>query len=119
MFVIDVQDRKVLAWHAAAGTGISGSMERDLKAVELPFGGVRARHAVEWPSDNGKSLPSAVEPSHRPDIAPSRPLFRPKLHTHSPELAVLWFRGNRRSVRRSYVTGNWKQCHSRQYKGKR
>jgi putative transposase len=37
VFVIDAHDREVLAWHAAAGTGISGSMVRDLmlEAVEL------------------------------------------------------------------------------------
>ena len=36
VFVIDAHDREVLAWHAAAGTGISGSMVRDLmlEAVE-------------------------------------------------------------------------------------
>jgi putative transposase len=45
----------VLAWHAAAGTGISGSMVRDLmpETVELRFGTVQAPHAVEWLSDNG------------------------------------------------------------------
>jgi putative transposase len=55
VFVIDAHDREVLAWHAAAGTGISGSMVRDLmlKAVELRFGTVQAPHAVEWLSDNG------------------------------------------------------------------
>lgn len=39
----------------ACGTGISGSMVRDLmlEAVELRFGGVQAPHAVEWLSDNG------------------------------------------------------------------
>jgi putative transposase len=40
---------------AAAGTGISGSMVRNLKleAVELRFGTLQAPHAVEWLSDNG------------------------------------------------------------------
>jgi putative transposase len=35
--LIDAHDPEVLAWHAAAGTGISGSMVRDLmlEAVEL------------------------------------------------------------------------------------
>jgi transposase InsO family protein len=39
VFVIDAHDREVLAWHAAAGTGISGSMVRDLmlEAVEIRF----------------------------------------------------------------------------------
>jgi hypothetical protein len=55
VFVIDAHDREVLAWHAAADTGISGSMVRDLmlEAVELRFGTVQAPHAVEWLSDNG------------------------------------------------------------------
>jgi transposase InsO family protein len=55
VFVIDAHDREVLAWHAAAGTGISGSMVRDLmlEAVELRFGTAQAPHAVEWLSDNG------------------------------------------------------------------
>jgi transposase InsO family protein len=53
VFVIDAHDREVLAWHAAAGTGISGSMVRDLmlEAVELRFGTVQAPHAVEWLSE--------------------------------------------------------------------
>ena len=51
LFVIDAHDREVLAWHAAAGTGISGSMVRDLmlEAVELRFarpGATRRRAAV-------------------------------------------------------------------------
>src|SRR5215216_115880 len=55
----DGQDREVLAWHAVAGAGISGSMVRDLmlKAVELRFGTIQAPHAVEWLSDNGSALP--------------------------------------------------------------
>jgi hypothetical protein len=55
VFVIDAHDREVLAWHAAAGIGISGSMVRDLmlEAVELRFGTAQAPNAVEWLSDNG------------------------------------------------------------------
>jgi putative transposase len=55
VFVIDAHDREVLAWHTAAGTGISASMVRDLmlETVELRFGTVQAPHAVEWLSDNG------------------------------------------------------------------
>src|SRR5262249_22038943 len=30
VFVIDAHDREVLAWHAVAGAGVSGSMVRDL-----------------------------------------------------------------------------------------
>jgi putative transposase len=58
VFVIDAHDREVLAWHAVAGAGISGSMVRDLmlKAVELRFGTIQAPHAVEWLSDNGSAF---------------------------------------------------------------
>ena len=43
VFVIDAHDREVLAWHAGAGTGISGSIVRDpmLEEVELRFGTVQ------------------------------------------------------------------------------
>jgi transposase InsO family protein len=55
VFVIDAHDREVLAWHAVAGAGVSGSMVRDLmlEAVEQRFGTIQAPHAVEWLSDNG------------------------------------------------------------------
>ena len=55
VFVIDAHDREVLAWHAVAGAGISGSTVRDLmlEAVELRFVTIQAPHAVEWLSDNG------------------------------------------------------------------
>src|SRR5262245_48486640 len=55
VFVIDAHDREVLAWHAVAGAGVSGSMVRDLmlQAVELRFATIQAPHAVEWLSDNG------------------------------------------------------------------
>lgn len=58
VFVIDAHDREVLAWHAVAGAGISGSMVRDLmlEAVERRFAMIQAPHAIEWLSDNGKSL---------------------------------------------------------------
>ena len=50
--------REVLAWHAVAGAGISGSMVRDLmlEAVELRFGVTKTPHAVEWLSDNGSAF---------------------------------------------------------------
>jgi len=55
VFAIDAHDREVLAWHAMAGAGVSGSMVRDLmlEAVELRFGTIQAPHAIEWLSDNG------------------------------------------------------------------
>jgi putative transposase len=55
VFVIDAHDREVLAWHAVAGGGISGSMVRDLmlEAVERRFGAVQTSHPIEWLSDNG------------------------------------------------------------------
>jgi hypothetical protein len=33
VFVIDAHDREVLAWHAVAGAGVSGSMVRDLMSA--------------------------------------------------------------------------------------
>ena len=38
-FIIDAHDREIIAWHAVAGAGISGSMVRDmmLEAVESRF----------------------------------------------------------------------------------
>jgi hypothetical protein len=77
VFVIDAHDREVLAWHAVAGAGISGSMVRDLmlEAVELRFGTTQAPHAIEWLFDNGSPftardtstspLPSAWCPASR------------------------------------------------------
>ena len=45
----------IIAWKAVANAGISGSDIRDmmLEAVEKRFGSIRARHPVEWLSDNG------------------------------------------------------------------
>ena len=59
VFVIDAHDREVLAWHAAAGTGISGSMVRDLmlEAVEL-----LARPRPHMPSSG---CPTTAVPSPR------------------------------------------------------
>ena len=42
VFVIDAHDREVLAWHAAAGTGISGSMVRDLMLAAVYVDSIRA-----------------------------------------------------------------------------
>lgn len=55
VFAIDAHDREILAWHAVAGAGISGSMVRDLmlEAVERRFGAIQAPCRVEWLSDNG------------------------------------------------------------------
>jgi putative transposase len=56
-FVIDAHDREIIAWHAVAGAGISGSMVRDmmLEAVEARFNALRAPHALEWLTDNGSA----------------------------------------------------------------
>jgi transposase InsO family protein len=55
VFAIDAHDREVLAWHAVAGAGISGSMVRDLmlEAVERRFDAIQAPHSIEWLSENG------------------------------------------------------------------
>jgi putative transposase len=54
-FIIDAHDREIIAWHALAGAGISGSMVRDmmLEAVEARFAALQAPHALEWLTDNG------------------------------------------------------------------
>jgi putative transposase len=54
-FIIDAHDREIIAWHAVAGAGISGSMVRDmmLEAVETRFAALQAPHALEWLTDNG------------------------------------------------------------------
>ena len=56
-FVIDAHDREIVAWHAVAGSGISGRMVRDmmLEAVETRFAGLRAPQALEWLTDNGSA----------------------------------------------------------------
>ena len=48
-FIIDAFDREIIAWHAVAGAGISGSMVRDmmLEAVERRFAAIQAPHALE------------------------------------------------------------------------
>lgn len=55
VFAIDAHDREVPAWHAVAGTGISGSMVRDLmlETVDRRFGRMQTPYPVEWLSDNG------------------------------------------------------------------
>ena len=54
-FVIDAHDREIIAWHAVANAGISGSMVRDmmLEAVEVRFAAMQALHPLEWLTDNG------------------------------------------------------------------
>ncbi len=54
-FVIDAHDREIIAWHAIANAGISGSMVRDmmLEAVETRFGDLQTPHPLEWLTDNG------------------------------------------------------------------
>ena len=54
-FILDAHDREIIAWHAVANAGISGSMIRDmmLEAVESRFAAIRAPHPIEWLSDNG------------------------------------------------------------------
>ncbi|RWK28142.1 MAG: hypothetical protein E5X69_01710 [Mesorhizobium sp.] len=43
-FIIDAHDRELIAWHAVGGSGISGSMIREimLEAVESRFGALQA-----------------------------------------------------------------------------
>ena len=56
-FIIDAHDREIIAWHAVGGSGISGSMVRDmmLEAVETRFAALRAPNLLEWLTDNGSA----------------------------------------------------------------
>jgi putative transposase len=56
-FIIDAHDREIIAWHAVVGSGISGSMVRDimLEAVESRFGVLQAPTPLEWLTDNGSA----------------------------------------------------------------
>lgn len=56
-FIVDAHDREIIAWHAVAGAGISGSMVRDmmLEAVERRFAALQAPCALEWLTDNGSA----------------------------------------------------------------
>src|SRR3954468_9090748 len=56
-FIIDAHDREIIAWHAVVGSGISGSMVRDmmLEAVESRFGALQAPAPIEWLTDNGSA----------------------------------------------------------------
>ena len=66
-FIIDAHDREIIAWHAVANVGISGSMVRDmmLEAVETRFSAIQAPQALEWLTDNG-SVYTAAEPGTSP-----------------------------------------------------
>jgi putative transposase len=56
-FIIDAHDREIIAWHAVVGSGISGSMVRDmmLEAVESRFGALQSPAPLEWLTDNGSA----------------------------------------------------------------
>ena len=78
-FIIDAHDREIIAWHAVANVGISGSMVRDmmLEAVETRFSAIQAPQALEWLTDNG-SVYTAPETGLR-----HRPQSSPLLHSRS------------------------------------
>ena len=79
-FIIDAHDREIIAWHAVANAGISGSMVRDmmLEAVETRFAAIQAPQALEWLTDNGSVYTAARDPGLR-----DRPQSRPLLHSRS------------------------------------
>ncbi len=54
-FIIDAQDREIIAWRAVVNAGISGSDIRDimLEAVERRFKALRAPATIEMLTDNG------------------------------------------------------------------
>jgi transposase InsO family protein len=82
-FVIDAHDREVIAWRAVTGSGISGSMVRDLmlEAVETRFAALPATEPVEWLSDNG----SAYTAKETRDFAAALNLIACFTPVHSPE----------------------------------
>jgi putative transposase len=82
-FIIDAHDREIIAWHAVANAGISGSMVRDmmLEAVETRFAAIQAPQPLEWLTDNG----SVYTPAQTRDFATALnlvPCFTP---VQSPE----------------------------------
>lgn len=56
-FIIDAQDREIIAWRAVVNAGTSGSDIRNImpEAAERRFGAYRAPSVIEMPSDNGSS----------------------------------------------------------------
>ena len=64
-FIIDAHDREIIAWHAVASSGISGSMVRDmmLEAVEIRFAALRAPNPLEWLTDNVEGLFEIGQPT--------------------------------------------------------
>lgn len=63
-FIIDAHDREIIAWHAVANAGISGSMVRDMRAGSPPSR-LRTR-------SNG--LPTMAASTRHTRPGPSRPL---------------------------------------------
>ncbi len=90
-FIIDAQDREIIAWHAVAGSGIGGSMVSDLmlEAVETRFAALRAPSPLEWLTDNGSAY-TARETRDFDDDAQSRALLHscaePAIERHLREL---------------------------------
>jgi transposase InsO family protein len=86
-FIIDAHDREIIAWHAVANAGISGSMVRDmmLEAVETRFAAIQAPHPLEWLTDNGSVYTAKDTPtSHWRSIScPASLPFRARNRTAS------------------------------------
>ena len=74
-FIIDAHDREIIAWHAVADAGISGSMVRDmmLEAVESRFAALQAPHAARMADRQWQRLHGQGDPRLR-DRAQSRRL---------------------------------------------
>src|SRR4051794_6768056 len=87
-FIIDAHDREIIAWHAVANAGISGSMVRDmmLEAVESRFAAIQAPHALEWLTDNG-----SVYTAHETRTFATALNLRPLLYSHSKP-GIEWHR---------------------------
>jgi len=88
VFAIDAHDREVPAWHAVAGSGISGSMVRDLmlETVEKRFGAMPAPHPVEWLSDKARTPLARLSTSLPPSVScPASPRFAVRSRMASPK----------------------------------
>ena len=90
-FIIDAHDREIIAWHAVAGSGISGSMVRDmmLEAVETRFAALRAPRAARMAHRQRQRLHGQGDPRLRHG-AQSRALLhsrpKPGVERHLREL---------------------------------
>ena len=102
-FIIDAHDREIIAWHAVAGAGISGSMVRDmmLEAVESRFAAIQAPHADRVAVRQRQRLHGQGDPRLR-----GRPQSRPLLHAGAKPGVERHLRSFVKTFKRDYVRVN-------------